>query len=49
MAIPWEDWLWGCRSAKRLWKPLLKRYLTGTWKPFRMEPGEAPTPRTWKD
>ncbi len=44
MAIPWEDWLWGCRPAKRLWKPLLKRYLTGTWKPFRMEPGEGAYP-----
>jgi coproporphyrinogen III oxidase-like Fe-S oxidoreductase len=44
MAIPWEDWLWGWRPAKRLWKPLLKRYLTGTWKPFRMEPGEGAYP-----
>ncbi len=44
MRIPWEDWLWDCRPAKRLWKPLLKRYLTGAWKPFRMRPGEGVYP-----
>ncbi len=44
MMIPWEEWLWGCRPAKQLWKPLLKRYLTGTWKPFRMKPEEGTYP-----
>jgi oxygen-independent coproporphyrinogen-3 oxidase len=44
MAIPWEDWLFGCRPARRLWKPVLRRYLTGSWQPLRLEAGQAGLP-----
>ncbi|MBI5210823.1 MAG: radical SAM protein [Elusimicrobia bacterium] len=39
MAWCLEDALFGWQAAKRLWKPPLKRYLTGGWSPLSMRPG----------
>lgn len=39
-----DDLLFGLRPLRWIWKPLLKRYATGSWGSFRMRPGEAVFP-----
>jgi len=39
-----DDLLFGFRPLRWIWKPLLKRYATGSWAGFRMRPGEASFP-----
>ena len=36
-----DDLLFGLRPLRWIWKPLLKRYTTGSWGSFRMQPGEG--------
>ncbi len=42
--IPWDDFLFGFRPARRVWKPLLKRLVTGSFAPLVMRPGETNMP-----
>jgi len=45
MAFPWDDVLFGLRPARRLWKPLVKRWITGSFAPLVMRPAQvAPLP-----
>lgn len=39
-----EDAIFGCETVKRLWKPPLKRYLTGRWDPLLMRPAAPSFP-----
>ncbi|MEI8191793.1 MAG: radical SAM protein [candidate division NC10 bacterium] len=43
-----EDVLFNLEPAKRVWKPLLKRLLTGAWRPLLMRPAEADFSGEWK-
>ncbi|MBN1808204.1 MAG: radical SAM protein [Planctomycetes bacterium] len=36
-----EDVFFDFKPAKRVWKPLVKRLVTGTWKPMTLRPGQA--------
>jgi len=48
MAISWDDVAFGFRPASWLWKPLVWRYLTGSWSRLRMRPGEIAFPADLK-
>ena len=44
MSIPIDDLLFGLRPARWVWKPLLKRLVTGSFAPLAMRPGETEVP-----
>ncbi len=48
MAVAVDDILFGLRPAKWAWKPLIRRYVTGSWTAPRMRPGEVAFPAQWK-
>lgn len=48
MAIAIEDLLFGLRPAKWVWKPLIRRFVTGSWARRRMRPAEVTVPARLK-
>lgn len=44
MDVSVDDLLFGFRPARRVWKPLVKRAVTGSWTPLRMRPCEVTFP-----
>ena len=44
MGIDLEDALFDARALKALWKPTVRRAVTGSWRPLVMQPAEAPFP-----
>ncbi len=43
-----EDFLWDCQIAKRIWKPIIKRILTGRWTRLTLRAGEISLPSKLK-
>jgi coproporphyrinogen III oxidase-like Fe-S oxidoreductase len=42
--VPWDDYLFGLRPARWIWKPLLKRVAMGSFTPLVMRPGDINMP-----